>query len=322
MAITKTRKTYPSTAGQGLDVSYMVWKDEAKDPVGVIQVTHGWGEYGERYDELCTFFAENGYVVAAQDHLGHGRTAGFRRLGLYPKGAAKYMIEDMHELYKIMHGAYKDLPYMLYGHSLGSMMVRCYLQKYGDELTAAVICGTGHFPLMESFSVINPALKALGALLSPSYEKEGAKLDRKHADMTDDFGAREPNTFEGTFNSWLSYDKTNIKNYVNDPYIGLNPSATILYMAPILTNAGKAGWVRRIPKDLPLFVISGEHDIVGVWNGYGPKLAYKKLTDGGRNATLKIYTHAKHEIHNEGAIKDEVFHDLLDFFNKNNPKCK
>lgn len=319
MSITKTRSTYPSTAGQGIDVSYMVWKDDAKDPVGVIQVTHGWGEYGERYDELCTFLAENGYVVAAQDHLGHGRTAGYKRLGLYPKGAAKYMIEDMHVLYEIMHKQYKELPYMLYGHSLGSMMVRCYLQKWGDELDAAVICGTGHFPLLEALFVLNPVLKTAGALLSPAYEKEGAKLDKKNADKSDVAGVREPNFLEGTINSWLSYDKQNIKNYVNDPYIGLAASATILYMTPILTDAGKAGWVRRIPKDLPLFVISGARDIVGVYNGYGPKLAYKKLIAQKRNATIKIYEHAKHEIHNEGALKAEVFGDLLDFFNANNP---
>lgn len=322
MAVVKTRSSYPSTAGQGIQVSYMVWKDDKKKPVGVVQVTHGWGEYGERYDELCTYLAENGYVVAAQDHLGHGRTAGYKRLGLYPKGADRYMIEDMHKLYEIMHKKYKKLPYMLYGHSLGSMMVRCYLQKWGEELDSAVICGTGHFPAMGSFFVINPALKTVAALLSPTYEKEGAKLDEKNADKTDTFGDREPTRAEALINSWLSYDKQNIKNYLNDPYIGLAASATVLYMAPILTNSGKAGWVRRIPKDLPLFVISGDRDIVGVYDGYGPKLAAKKLEAKGRNVTLKIYKHAKHEIHNEGAVKDEVFGDLLKFFNENNPKVK
>ena len=52
-------------------------------------------------------------------------------------------------------------------------------------------------------------------MLSPSYEKEGKKLD-----------------------------KQNIKNYINDPYIGVSPSATIFYMAPILAIAGKAIWSR------------------------------------------------------------------------------
>lgn len=322
MAVTRTRSSYPSTAGHGIDVSYMVWKDDAKKPIGVIQVTHGWGEYGERYDELCTFLAENGYVVAAQDHLGHGRTAGFRRLGLYPPKAGKYMIQDMHTLYEIMHKQYKKLPYMLYGHSLGSMMARSYVQRWGDELNAAVICGTGHFPLVGGLFLLNPVFNALGSLLTPSYEKDGAKMDKKNADRTDEYGTREPNVVEGLINSWLSYDKQNIKNYVNDPFIGLAASPTILYMLTILTDSTKFTWVRNIPKELPLFLISGDRDIVGVFNGYGPKLAYKRLTDKDRNATIKIYKHAKHEIHNEGAIKDEVFNDILTFFNANNPKCK
>ena len=62
--------------------------------------------------------------------------------------------------------------------------------------------------------------------------------------------------------------------------------------------------------------------VIQVTHGYGPKLATKKLEAKKRNVTMKIYEHAKHEIHNEGAIKDEVFADLLDFFNRNNPKCK
>ena len=56
MAIKKTRSSFPSTAGNGIDVSYMIWEDDSvKKPKAVIQLTHGWAEYGERYDELATF---------------------------------------------------------------------------------------------------------------------------------------------------------------------------------------------------------------------------------------------------------------------------
>ena len=319
MAIVRERKSFPSTAGQGIDVSYMVWKDDKKKPIGVIQVTHGWAEYGERYDELCTYLAENGYVVAAQDHLGHGRTCGYKRLGLYPKGAGKYMIEDMHELYKIMHNEYKKLPYMLYGHSLGSMMTRDYLPKWGKDLNAAIICGTIYCPWCGF--LLNPALNTIASLLSPAYAKDGEKYDKRNADKTDEYGDREPTAIEGVINSWLSYDKQNIKNYLNDPYIGLSLTPTILYMLTAFLNAGKLGWINKIPKELPMFIISGKQDMAGFW-GFGPTDLQKKFEKKGRNSKLKLYDHAKHEIHNEGAIKEEVFHDILTFFNENNPKCK
>lgn len=320
MAVTKTRSSYPSTAGHDIQVSYAVWKDDKKKPIGVIQVTHGWGEYGERYEELCTFLAENGYVVAAQDHLGHGRTAGVKRIGLYPPKAAKYMIEDMHELYNIMHKQYKKLPYMIYGHSLGSFMVRWYLTKYGKELDAAVICGTGWLPGVAAYA--SPVITALTSLVSKPYEKDGAKMDQKNAERTEEMGDRDVTKAEGLINSWLSYDKQNIRNYVNDPLIGLAMSPTVFFMLPCTLNAGKPGWIRKVPKDLPCFIISGKQDLVGMGNGFGPTRVYKQMKNKKRNVKLKLYDHAKHEIHNEGTIKDEVFHDILDFFNANNPKCK
>lgn len=319
MAITRTRSTYPSTAGHDIQVSYMVWKDDAKKPIGVIQLTHGWGEYGERYDELATFLAENGYVVAAQDHLGHGRTTGHKALGIYPKHAAKYMIEDMHVLYEIMHKQYKKLPYMLYGHSMGSMMTRIYLPKWGDELTAAVVCGTIYSAWPETFLV--PVVNTLTSLIANPYEKEIAKFEKKNADKPDTFGDHKPTAIEKAINSWLSYDQDNIYNYINDPYIGLALSPTVLYMLPVTLLPGKAGSIRKIPKDLPVFIISGEQDMAGFW-GFAPKNLAKQYEKKKRNVTLKMYDHAKHEIHNEGAHKDEVFHDLLNFFNANNPKCK
>ena len=106
-------------------------------------------------------------------------------------------------------------------------------------------------------------------MLSPSYEKEGKKLDKKNAEKTDEFGTREPTAAEGLINSWLSYDKQNIKNYINDPYIGVSPSATIFYMAPILAIAGKAIWSRvpvmRLRKEsiLSKSVLRAVFEIVG-----------------------------------------------------------
>ena len=79
MAIVKTRKTFPSTAGKDIEISYAIWKDDSKKPIGVIQLTHGWCEYGERYWEMAEFLASHGYVVCAQDHLGHGRHLAFTR---------------------------------------------------------------------------------------------------------------------------------------------------------------------------------------------------------------------------------------------------
>ncbi|MBQ8063910.1 MAG: alpha/beta hydrolase, partial [Clostridia bacterium] len=153
------------------------------------------------------------------------------------------------------------------------------------------------------------------------YKKEIAKYEKKNAEKTEAFGDHEPTFLEKQINGWLSYDQDNIKNYLNDPYIGLAFSPTLLYMLPVTLLPGQLGSIRRVPKDLPVYIISGEDDMAGFW-GFAPKNLAKKFKKKKRNVTLKTYPHAKHEIHNEAAIKDEVFADILNFFNGNNPKFK
>ena len=147
MAVTKTTGTYKSTCkAYDIDIFYAVWKDDSKNPIGVIQLTHGWAEYIERYDEMARYLANEGYIVCGQDHLGHGKTCGLANRGVYPPKAGKWMVEDMNTLRKLMQKQYPKLPYMLYGHSLGSLMTRTYISKYGKGLAACVICGTVPIP--------------------------------------------------------------------------------------------------------------------------------------------------------------------------------
>ena len=38
---------------------------------GVVQIAHGIAEHADRYADFMNFLAENGFAVAADDHLGH-----------------------------------------------------------------------------------------------------------------------------------------------------------------------------------------------------------------------------------------------------------
>ena len=51
-------------------------------------------------------------------------------------------MEDEHTLKGIVCEKYPDLPYFLFGHSMGSFITRDFISKYGEELTGATICGT------------------------------------------------------------------------------------------------------------------------------------------------------------------------------------
>ena len=45
-------------------------------PHAVVQIAHGMGEHAARYARLAEALVDEGYVVYANDHRGHGRTAG------------------------------------------------------------------------------------------------------------------------------------------------------------------------------------------------------------------------------------------------------
>ena len=44
-------------------------------PKGIVQVIHGFGEHSRRYLHMISAFMDAGYIVAADDHVGHGKTA-------------------------------------------------------------------------------------------------------------------------------------------------------------------------------------------------------------------------------------------------------
>lgn len=317
MSVNKTTGTYKSTCEAfDIEIFYAVWQDDSKKPIGIVQLTHGWAEYIERYDEMARYLAEAGYIVCGQDHLGHGKTTGLACLGTYPPKAGKWMIEDMHTLREFMQEDYPDLPYMLYGHSLGSLMVRAYISKYGEGLTSCVICGT--VPIPQWGIILEPICYGAAKIIC-NFEKEFSLKEAKFNlnPISEEIGNKNMDLIGKLTTSWLSYDYDNRKTYFNNPYTTLIMSTTILDMFPATLNAGKFGWARRVPKELPIFIVSGKADLAGLYT-LGPKEAFNKLQRSGHDVRMKLY-HGKHEIHNEGKIKTEVLRDQLNFYNAHNP---
>lgn len=64
--------TYPS-ANKRDTIQAFYWTP-LDQPKGIIQVIHGFGEHARRFWHLIDALCEDGYVVYADDHLGHGAT--------------------------------------------------------------------------------------------------------------------------------------------------------------------------------------------------------------------------------------------------------
>ena len=74
----------------------LIWAPErpagtrAPAPRGVVQIVHGMSEHVERYDEFARYLVSRGYIVCANDHIGHGESvADPSELGMPPERRRK-----------------------------------------------------------------------------------------------------------------------------------------------------------------------------------------------------------------------------------------
>ena len=120
-----------------------IWKPLWR-PRAVVQLMHGMAEHIDRYAPLARTLNAAGYLVAGLNHRGHG--ARTERLGYFaPEKGWDCLVEDAHNFSQQLTSEYPGLPLILLGHSMGSFAAREYALRYGDELSALVLSGTGHY---------------------------------------------------------------------------------------------------------------------------------------------------------------------------------
>ena len=288
------------------ELNVYVW-DEVKSPKAVVQIAHGMAEDAARYEDFAKFLNKNGYIVLADDHRGHGKTAQ-GKLGIVPKGDCYFdTIEDMAKLTDYAKETYK-LPVILFGHSYGSFLSQGYIEKHSDKIVSCVLCGSAKMDI--------PDAKLGGMLANVQNALCGADKPAKMiASMS--FGNYEkPFKAENRLNAWLNRDVAECEKYNANPMCGFILSIGFYKsffkgLSKIYGDAPK-----QIRPDLPIFIISGDKDPVG---GFGElvKNLYEMYKSLGFNVDMKLYENARHEILNE-INKDEVYNDALNFFEKYN----
>ena len=93
---------------------------------GIVQIAHGIAEHVERYDPFAEFLADNGFLVVANDHLGHGKSLNSDEdLGFFAEhGGWELAVGDMRKLFELTREEFPSAPYYLFGHSMGSFLTR------------------------------------------------------------------------------------------------------------------------------------------------------------------------------------------------------
>lgn len=276
-------------------------------PKGIVQLIHGYGEHSRRYFHMIVQYLEAGYIVAADDHVGHGKTALENSTwGNWGDAGFHTMMEDEHILTGLVKEMYPGLPYFLFGHSMGSMIARDYMSKYGDELTGATICGTpGRFPIADEI------IAKLDAYIA---EGKGDEADPNvPAELMGWMCARCGEIKLG--NEWIC-DNVYVQNdHAADPFDAFTKPTSnraIRYFIDMFRYIEGEEWAAKVPTCLPIYNIAGDQDPVGMY-GEGVYQVANWLANTGHNVTTKLYSGYRHEIHNYADIKNEVSAGIIAF---------
>ncbi len=303
----KKEYTLPSTDGKNT-LHVAAWEPEGAYKA-IVQISHGMIEYIERYDEFARFLNDNNILVIGSDHLGHGHTAACDEdLGYIGEGLSKSMVDDLKAVTDFAVEKYEKVPVILFGHSMGSFLARRYIAEYGSGLAGAVICGSGFMPA---------AVIGAGKRIISIFEKvKGERYRSEFLKKTIFGGYNKRIENVKTPNDWLSRNEENVAKYNADKYctyaFTVNGYKALMDVYGFIQNEQN---VKRIPAELPLFLIAGEADPVGNY-GEGVK-ALKSQYDrlGLKDVELKLYPEDRHEILNE-IDRREVFADVLGWIDR------
>ncbi len=293
------------------------WVLTEGEPKANVIICHGMAEHSKRYDAFANFLCEQNFDVYAVDHVGHGLNVSKKldtkyKYGMWPENGFDVAIDQLVELVNFIK-AKSNKPILLFGHSMGSFVAQGFYQRHSELVKGVVFCG----------SSANTGLYKMSMKLAATMRVFKSKKKRDQVcpilvnsgNSTFNKGLKPFADGYDSVNKWISINEDNVKKYDKDPECGFPCSFNFYYaLFKGQQEIFKKKNLQSIKNKCNIFIISGELDPVG---GYGENV--KKLKDfylmGQENVDLKLYPGVRHEILNED-IKEEVYKDVLSFFNK------
>lgn len=279
-----------------------VWVPD-REPQAVVQIVHGITEHIERYDQFARYLNQKGFLVVAEDHMGHGRSVEQGGTKGYFDGGWDTAVEDTCHLLRMTKGRFPELPYILLGQSMGSFMVRTILCKYPEiGISGAVICGTGWMPE----AVVQAGKATAAAVCRAIGETKPSRL--LHSMMFAGYNRRVERV--RTSHDWLTRDAVIVDAYLADPMCGFASSSGLVrdMMGGILYIQNREH-LKNMRADMPVLFIAGGDDPVGNYGEGVRKTAEEFRNAGMTDVTVKIYPLCRHEMLNE-INRAEVFRTI------------
>lgn len=303
--VEKNKIMISETDGLELDMLELIPEGECK---AVLQIHHGMSEYKERYLPFMQYMAERGYAVAIHDCRGHGKSVrNQNELGYMYEGGADALVEDTHQITMSLREKYPGVPLILFGHSMGSMVVRAYTKKYDRDIDMLIVCGS---PSKNPYLGVGKAMVKILKKL-----KGGHYVSNLLGIMSFGAFARKFAGEKSRF-AWCCSDPQVVKAYDESPLCGFIftiDGYDALFQLMEETYSDK-GWKCANP-DMPVLFVGGAEDpCIGSPRKYAQAVGHMRKV-GYWNTKGRLYPGMRHEILNEIG-KEKVFHEIRRYIEK------
>ncbi|MHB8628259.1 MAG: alpha/beta hydrolase [Aggregatilineales bacterium] len=257
------------------------WQPDTGQERAVIVLAHGYGEHFGRYIHVAEYLTQQGYLVYAFDHRGHGEThrhqAARTPLGYYDQ--FRVLVDDLNAVIQQTHAEHVNQPLFLFGHSMGGL-IAAYATILDSSLLRGLILSA---PAIAASADVPVVQKLIGRTLSRIAPQAGAvpRISSSMLSRDPDVGRAydaDPKVAHTKMTARVGVEMVNASDYVLD-------------------NADKIS--------LPILIMHGSSD--RIVNPKSSQMLYDRVHSADK--TLKIYEGFYHESLNEIG-KERVLADL------------
>jgi len=274
--------------------------------IGIVHICHGMAEYADRYNDFALYLNSQGYGVYAHDHRQHGKSVRpGTSAGIFGKEDTwKRMLEDVEIVQNHIRSKHKEPMYIL-GHSMGSVIVRHYLQITKLTFEKAVVTG------IPDRSVGLWRLGKIIARILGVFNKQKPSQFLFNLSVGEFNKVYEPDN--QTKNDWLSTDISICQKYEADSLCGYAFTPKFYYeLSKGFLKAHKKSHIKKTQK-IPILFLSGSEDPAGV-NKEKMHEVFKYYLNAGLEPYINqiIYGGMRHEILNE-IEKSKVYEQIVTY---------
>lgn len=269
-----------------------------------VQLIHGLSEHAARYASLAAALTAAGYAVYAHDQRGHGLTADAADLGFVAVADGwRRLQDDVLAVHDHAEEQQPNLPHVLLGHSMGSLVAQQFAIEHGALLDGLVLSAT---------TFRTDPLPRIGHWLAEQIIRwRGPHHKSKLLDFLSLGALRYTIRDRRTLQDWLSRDPSKVDAYLADPLCGQLPAVSLwrdIYEG--VCFVARSEQQSRLPASLSILLMAGSADVISGGGRQVRRLAERYRQLGIKTVECMVYAGARHEIFNE-INREEVYTDLL-----------